>query len=143
MCGSSQHGAGRWLEMARRTTTRVGRAVVTAVAVSGMLTTAGVVAVSPAAAGTTTFTPVADTYVDSGSAGTNFGTAVELVVDNSPVRRTFVKFTVSGLTEPVTSATLRIHVRDVKGAGSSSGGSVKGMTDTSWSETAVTYNSQP
>ena len=129
--------------MTQRMIARVTRAVVTAAAATGLLT-ASVVAVGPsAAAATTTFTPIADTYVDSGSAGTNFGTAVEVVVDNSPVRRTFVKFSVSGLTEPVTSATLRIHVRDVKGAGSSSGGSVKGMTDTTWSETAVTYNSQP
>jgi hypothetical protein len=50
---------------------------------------------------------------------------------------------VSGLTEPVTSATLRIHVDRAKSAASTSGGSVNGMTDTSWVETAVTYNSQP
>ena len=37
----------------------------------------------------------------------------------------FLKFTVSGLTEPVTAATLRIHTDDVSGAESSNGGTFR------------------
>jgi len=96
-----------------------------------------------AAAATTTFTPVADTYVQSNSATTNFGTAAQLQVDNSPVRRTFLRFTVSGVSEPITSVTLRLHVDNAGGAGSSVGGTVRLVSNTTWSETATTWNNQP
>ena len=93
-------------------------------------------------AAASTFTAVADTYVDSGSASTNYGKSVRVVVDNSPVRRTLLKFTVSGLAGSVTSAKLRLHT-NADNAGSSSGGTYRAMTDTGWSETGVTWNNQP
>ncbi|MEU6089809.1 DNRLRE domain-containing protein [Streptomyces sp. NPDC047085] len=109
----------------------------TAVAVAGLLTTAPV-----ATAATTTFTPVADTYVQSTTPSTNYGTSAQFVVDNSPVRQSFLKFTVSGITDPVTSAKLRI--RTISGNnGSSDGGTFKAMTDTTWSETGTTWNNKP
>jgi len=91
---------------------------------------------------TTTLTPVADTYVQDSTPSTNYGTSTQLGVDNSPVRRSFLRFTVSGLTEPVTSAKLRI--RTISGNGRSrNGGTFKKMTNTSWSETSTTWNNQP
>ncbi|MEV0807786.1 DNRLRE domain-containing protein [Micromonospora sp. NPDC050200] len=106
-------------------------------------TAAVLTATGPAAAATSTFTPVADTYVNNGSASTNYGTSTQLGVDNSPVKRMFLRFSVSGLTEPVTGAKLRIHTDDVVGAESPSGGTFKAMTNTTWSETGVTWNNQP
>jgi acid phosphatase type 7 len=106
-----------------------------------LVTAAGLTPVAFAA--TTTFTPVADTYVDSSSPATNFGTAGQLGVDNSPIKRIFLRFDVSGLVDPVTSAKLRIHVDDVKSARSNNGGTFSSMTNITWSETAVTWNNQP
>lgn len=96
-----------------------------------------------ASAATSTFTPVADTYVNSSAASTNYGTSSQLGVDNSPVKRVFLRFAVSGLTEEVTSAKLRLHVDDVSGAASNNGGTMKTMSSTTWSETGVTWNNQP
>ncbi|MFE1310639.1 DNRLRE domain-containing protein [Streptomyces sp. NPDC058755] len=114
-----------------------GAVALTAVAVAGLLTTAPV-----ATAATTTFTPVADTYVQDSTPSTSYGTSTQFVVDNSPVRQSFLKFTVSGVTDPVTNAKLRI--RTVSGNnGSSNGGTFKAMTDTTWSETGTTWNNKP
>lgn len=113
--------------------------VTTAVAITvAVLTHAPV-----ASAATTTFTPVADTYVNDNSPSTNFGTSGQLGVDASEVKRMFLKFTVSGLTSPVSGATLRIHADDVSGAESNNGGTFRAMSNTTWSETAVTWNAQP
>lgn len=92
---------------------------------------------------TTTFPPIADTFVADYSAKVNFGTRTALSVDASAVKRTFVAFTVADITEPVTRATLRLHVDDVAGGGSDSGGTWTLMSDTTWSETAVTWAFQP
>jgi hypothetical protein len=114
-----------------------GAVAVTTAAIAALLTTA-----PTATAATTSLTPVADTYVQSTTASTNYGTSSQLVVDNSPVRQTFLKFTVSGLTEAVTSAKLRI--RTISGNnGSSNGGTFKAMTNTTWSETGTTWNNKP
>ncbi|MEV4760430.1 DNRLRE domain-containing protein [Micromonospora sp. NPDC049559] len=96
----------------------------------------------PAAAATSTFTPVADTYVQSDTASTGYGTSTQIVVDNSPVRRTFLRFTVSGISGQVTGAKLRLHT--ISGnSGSSSGGSFRAVSSTTWSETGTTWNNQP
>ncbi|GGN58357.1 hypothetical protein GCM10011579_021590 [Streptomyces albiflavescens] len=121
----------------RRSTLAGGAVALTAVAVAGLLTTAPV-----ATAATTTFTPVADTYVQSNTASTNYGTSTQFVVDNSPVRQSFLKFTVSGVTDPVTSAKLRIRAI-TNNNGSSNGGTFKAMTNTTWSETGTTWNNKP
>lgn len=95
-----------------------------------------------AAAATTTFTPVADTYVQDSAPSTNYGTSTQFVVDNLPVRQSFLKFTVSGVTSPVSSAKLRI--RSISGnSGASKGGVFKAVSNTSWSETGTTWNNRP
>ncbi|SBW24117.1 Alkaline phosphatase [Candidatus Protofrankia californiensis] len=99
-------------------------------------------ALPSSAASTVTFTPTADTYVQDSTPSTNYGTSTQVVVDNSPVRRTFIRFSVSNLTEPVTSAKLRIHT--ISGnSGSNNGGTWKSLTNTTWSETGTTWNNQP
>ncbi|MFD7259015.1 DNRLRE domain-containing protein [Streptomyces sp. NPDC059874] len=105
-------------------------------------TVAALLASAPtAAAATTTFGPAADTYVQDSTPATNYGTSSQFTVDNSPVRQSFLKFTVSGLTEAVSSAKLRIRV--TSSGNSSNGGTWKSMSDTTWSETGVTWNNKP
>ncbi|MFE9255243.1 DNRLRE domain-containing protein [Streptomyces sp. NPDC006879] len=122
---------------------------VTTVALVGVLASATVAtmaltALAPtASAAGTTFTAAADTYVDSNHSTTNYGTSQQLGVDHSPVKEMLLRFDVTGLTQPVTRATLRVHVDDVSGAQSSSGGTFKAMSNTTWSETAVTYGNRP
>ncbi|ONI80453.1 alkaline phosphatase [Saccharothrix sp. ALI-22-I] len=99
--------------------------------------------VPAATAATTTFTASADTYVDNSATGTNYGTSGQLGVDNSPIKRMFLKFTVSGVSGTVSGVKLRVHTDDVSGAASPAGGSFRAMTDTTWSETGVTWNNQP
>jgi acid phosphatase type 7 len=96
-----------------------------------------------ASAATITFRPVADTYVASDLPATNFGTGGQLWIDASPTRRTFLRFNVSGLTEPVVQARLRMHVDNSSSAASNRGGTYRLMSNTSWSETGPTWNSQP
>ncbi|MBV1853939.1 CBM96 family carbohydrate-binding protein [Catellatospora tritici] len=110
--------------------------IVAAVAI--VLTTSA----NTAAAAVTTFTPVADTYVQSDTASTNYGTAAELDVDNSPVRRLFLRFTVSGVSGTVTGAKLRLR-HSASNSGSDNGGTFKAVSNTTWSETGTTWNNQP
>ena len=87
--------------------------------------------------------PAADSYVQSDTATTNYGTAGRLDVADSPVRRTFLRFTVSGVNGTVTSAKLRLHVDDVSDGGSPAGGTVQRLSDTTWSETAIIWKTSP
>ncbi|GII63985.1 hypothetical protein Skr01_40700 [Sphaerisporangium krabiense] len=123
----------------RKTLTAVFAAAVSgAVAIAAVTLPGGV-----ANAATSTFTPVADTYVDNGATGTNYGTSGQLGIDNSPVKRLFLRFTVSGVSGTVTGAKLRLHTDDVSGAESASGGTFRAVSSTTWSETATTWNDQP
>jgi hypothetical protein len=116
----------------------------TALALLATACVGAVTASAPSAtAATVTFAPVADTYVNSNSTGTNYGTSGQLGVDNSPVKRMFLKFTVSGISGTVSSVRLRLHVDNVLGAGSGNGGSFRSMSNTTWSEAGVTWNNQP
>lgn len=89
-----------------------------------------------------TFAASADTYVQADTPTTSYGTDKQVVVDGLPQRRTFLRFTVSGLTGPVTRAVVRLHTI-ASNTGSESGGTWQAMTDTTWSETTVTWNDQP
>ena len=88
--------------------TRLGPAASAALLLAGA--TAAILSPATAAsAATSTFTPVADTYVQSDTTSANYGTATQIVVDNSPVRRLFLRFTVSGIGGPGTGAKLRLR----------------------------------
>ena len=89
---------------------------------------------------TLVFTPAADTYVQSDVPTTNFGSAVQVVADNSPVRNVLLKFVVSAVgTRQVVSAKLRLFCED----GSSIGGAFYRVADNTWSEGTVTWNTAP
>src|SRR6266545_3446188 len=71
--------------------------------------TACVSVVTPAAGGggtTVTFTPVADTYVDSSLPSSNFGSSTKLRVDTSPTVRSYLRFNVTGLSGTATAVSL-------------------------------------
>ncbi|GAA3082151.1 DUF7594 domain-containing protein [Streptosporangium carneum] len=115
-----------------------------AVAVGGTAVfTAATLSGGVANAATATFTPVADTYVDNGNTSTNYGTSGQLGVDNSPVKRAFLRFTVAGISGPISTVKLRVHTDNVSGAASGNGGTFKGVSNTTWSETGTTWNNQP
>lgn len=120
----------------RRASTATAAVATAAVAVAALLTAA-----PTATAATTTVNPTADAYVQDSTPTTNYGTSSQFTVDNSPVRQSFLKFSVSGLTETVASAKLRIRVTSSGASGN--GGTWKSMTDTTWSETGVTWNNKP
>ncbi|WP_051114923.1 DUF7594 domain-containing protein [Actinokineospora enzanensis] len=124
-------------------TARVAGALAATVGVTAAAVLATVGSAPMASAATSTFTPVADTSVDNSATGTNYGTSGQLGVDNSPVKRIFLRFTVSGLTAPVTGARLRVHTDDVSGSNSPSGGTFRSLSSTTWSETGTTWNNQP
>jgi hypothetical protein len=89
-----------------------------------------------------TFAASADTYVQADTATTNYGASRQFAVDASPERRSLLRFAVTGLTGRVTRAVLRMHT--ISGnTGSTSGGTWRAMTNTTWSETTVTWNDQP
>ena len=84
------------------------------------------------------FLPVADAQIRSNQATKNFGTSTTLRVRLNQYRA-YLKFTVTGLTGAPTSAVLRLQVID----GSTNGGSVYSLTNTSWTETGITWNNAP
>lgn len=96
-----------------------------------------------AEAETVTFTPEADTYVAAVSPTRNYGNAPQLRVDSSTAKRMFLRFVVKGVTERITSATLRLHVADTPDGPSPDGGTFRHLDNISWGETVLTWNMQP
>ncbi len=95
---------------------------------------------APANTALAPFTPVADAYVISTSATTNYGTATNLRVDSSPITNSYLRFTVSGVNgATVQSAVLRIYANTAN----PSGFAVKSVADNSWSESAINYSNAP
>jgi chitodextrinase len=93
---------------------------------------------APAVTMTTTFIPVADSYVDASVPTTNFGTNTSLKMDGSPVIRTYLKFDLSGVGSPP-SAALRIYVR----TDNDTPFEIRKVDNTSWSETTINANNAP
>jgi acid phosphatase type 7 len=87
-----------------------------------------------------TFTPVADAYVIKSQPSSNFGKLSSLRADASPVTRSYLRFTVSGLNgASVQSAKLRVYANNANGTGIS----VLRLSNTSWGETAITFKNAP
>ena len=92
-------------------------------------------------------TPLADAEVASGSANTNFGTNANLYLESSPgsfgVERAWLKFDLSVIPagSTITSATLQLW--NWKSAGPSMPVEVRSSSTDSWTETGITWNTQP
>ncbi|WP_036375367.1 DNRLRE domain-containing protein [Micromonospora sp. ATCC 39149] len=98
---------------------------------------------APAQAVTTHIYPATrDTYVKASSPNTNYNSQRQLVVAGSPDRISYLAFAVTGLTEPILHATLRMKTLDTSNAGSTDGGRVFPV-GSSWSETTLTYATRP
>src|SRR6185437_13923471 len=116
------------------------RAVVWSGALALLHILTGAAAGQATPATTLTFSSLADTYVDAGSTTTNFNTATQLRADASPVRIIYLRFAVTGVNgRPVDHARLRL---EVSGA-SPSGGVVHRISNDTWNEATVTYNTRP
>ena len=76
-----------------------------------VLTTLLVASAGPASSAVGgSFVPTADTYVDTSTFISNFGTSQILAVDGSPTKRSYLRFNVTGIGS-VSSATLRLFVQ--------------------------------
>ncbi len=93
----------------------------------------------PALAVTTTISPVADSYVNASSPSTNYGSATQVRVDGSPIVRSYLRFTVSGLTGTVSQATLRMYAN----SSLNSGITASRVADNSWGEGTINYGNAP
>jgi parallel beta-helix repeat protein len=87
-----------------------------------------------------TFPPTDDATVRENRPTRNLGANSALEVDASSTKDTLLRFDVSGVdTKPIANVTLRLFAID----SSPVGGDFFIMTDTSWSETTVTWNTAP
>lgn len=91
--------------------------------------------------GTVGFEPVADAMVAQAAPDAHYGTTTVLHGDLSPFEMSYLKFDVQGISQPVTSAKLRLYVRDAGGTVDAPG--VALSSDTSWTEAGITWNTRP
>jgi hypothetical protein len=82
---------------------------------------------------------VADSYVNSASPTTNYGTATTFRVDGSPDVHSYLRFDVSGVSGTISRAVLRIYANSSGTAGIQAWS----IADNTWSETAINYNNAP
>jgi fibronectin type 3 domain-containing protein len=109
-------------------------------AVVGFLVVAAVwFGVARATVTTSTFRPVADSWVAQNRAGTNFGAGQALKVDGSPIQRSYLRFNLQGLSGTIRKATLRLNSTTASPVGYS----VRPVADNSWGETTITYANAP
>ena len=97
---------------------------------------------TPAAMMTLTLVPDADAQVSEDNPDFNYGARTELLVNGGadPDVVSYLRFDVSGVTAPVQRATLRLWVRE---NGSTRDGPALYATDTDWTETDLTWTTQP
>ena len=117
------------------------RLTVTGPGGSSTTTGPGSVIVTPAVGpATRTFAAVADARVRSGGPTSNYGAdpVLRARASTSDAYRSFLKFDVSGITGPVSSATLRLWVTDPSPQGGSAW-----TAGNNWTETGLTWNTMP
>jgi hypothetical protein len=89
---------------------------------------------------TSRVSPSADAYVNQARPRVNFGSAKELLAGSRPkVRRSYLRFDLANLSGTVVKATLRLYSKDA----SRTGFAVHAVSDNSWSERTITYQTAP
>lgn len=88
---------------------------------------------------TRVFGPSADTYINQSAPNSNYGQTTTLRISQSPTMRAYLRFNVSRVSGSITSARLFLHAN----SDSTTGLSVAGVTDHSWSEGNLTYSKAP
>jgi hypothetical protein len=86
-----------------------------------------------------TYTSAADSYVMAAHPDTNFGQSLNLKADGAPVARSYLRFDLQGLNDPVVKAQLLLHTA----SGSSTGFQVNAVDDNTWTENSITYANAP
>jgi len=88
-----------------------------------------------------TFLVEADAQVNEANPSTNYGNSTYLQVDGAadPEVESFISFTVTGLSGMIQNAKLRVY----DSTNASNNGPAVYATDTSWTETALTWKSRP
>ena len=81
----------------------------------------------------------ADSYVQASAPTRNYGSSNALRIDGDPERRAYLRFTVSGVSGPVTSATLRVYAQ----SSHNTGFEARAVADTSWDESSITFDNSP
>lgn len=85
--------------------------------------------------------PVADAMVAQAAPDANYGKSTVLHGDTSPNETSYLRFNVQGLSQPVSSAKLRLYVG--AGGGSVNAPAVATSPDIGWSEMSITWNNKP
>jgi hypothetical protein len=88
---------------------------------------------------TFTFSSIADAYVSSSAPSSNYGSSTTLLTRLSPVRRTYLRFSVTGLGLPPSRAVLRLTPT----RSSYTGFRVRSVPSTTWTESTITYANAP
>jgi hypothetical protein len=98
----------------------------------------------PPPSSTVTTLPVADTLVHASNKTTNYGTNTSLSTYGSPDIESLFRFAVPGLPsgQVLSTAALRVQTTTLSSGGSANEQRVR-LTDNSWNETTVTYNTRP
>lgn len=99
---------------------------------------------------TVTLSPIADATVFQNSPSNNHGLKTELQVENDPsdssggVDYSYLKFDLSAYAgKTITSAKLRLRTMNTSSSNTSGTVYVNWVTNTSWTETGITYNNKP
>ena len=100
--------------------------------------------VSPPPGTALTFSAAADARVHESTPATNYGGSTTLRADGGadPDVESYLRFTVTGISGPVTNVKLRLHTTSSADSASGNGPAVYG-TGTSWSETGITWSNRP
>jgi hypothetical protein len=108
-------------------------------------TTTTTTTTTPPPPGSTTLAPVADTWVGSDATTTAHGSDTALYsVTGSPTKVTYLKFDLKALAgATLTGATLKVTTTSGAYSGSPSAQNVYPVSDTSWSESAMTWATAP
>ena len=88
---------------------------------------------------TSTFTAIADAYVNSGSPTSNYGSSTTLRADASPDLHSYLRFNVQGLNGTVTKATLRLFANSALSLGCTA----HSVSNNTWTESTINYNNAP
>ncbi|MDR3572452.1 MAG: DNRLRE domain-containing protein [Anaerolineaceae bacterium] len=97
------------------------------------------VGMAQAASTSTTFHPTADAYVSAAAPSINYGASPTIQVDNSPVVRSYMRFTVSGISGTSNSATLKFYANTSQ----STGFTVYKLSNNTWTESGIKYSNAP
>ena len=90
-------------------------------------------------AGTSEFSAVADTFVNGNSPSVNYGSSATVETDGSPSKIIYLRFDVRNLSGSVKSAKLRLDCVNQ----SIAGGNIRKISNNSWNEQSITYQSKP